>query len=539
MIALAIHAAAFGQAPVISNIVNAASYQPTQGASGSIASIMGANLAATTATAGAVPLPFELGGTTVTVEGHAVPLFYVSPTQINFQVPQPGTLAVVVTTAAGSSLPYEPPEGSWLAAGIFTMNASGCGLGALFNVAADGGLSLNSAANGASPGDWISVFGTGVTGVYTDGAAAPISPLIAASTSAGFEFDFQAANTVTAAWAGFAPGYVGLDQYNVQIPTSIREGCSVPLQVSYGGLSEAISQPVTLAISQGGACADPPSAGYGQVTWQKTVTTTGTNTTSETDTMTMILLAAPGSEAPALVYTGSCPPPSGVCAIQGPGSTSPLVFSDLRFLGPACPVSGYSSLAAGTVTMQGPGLSLAQVPSLPYQQGQLGGLSAYQAALPSGAIQAGTFTVTAAGGADVGAFQAPLQIGADIQLQTALEEANIFEGCTPLTVNWTGGDPNSWVTLSFLYQTASSGGGYQGNNVGVFQTRTSSGSIVIPPLDVLDLQCAAGTTPIEVIVEVDPDPSEIGTFSAIGLALGGQATLSYVHAFQATLWTPG
>jgi hypothetical protein len=44
----------------------------------------------------------------------------------------------------------------------------------------------------------------------------------------------------------------------------------------------------------------------------------------------------------------------------------------------------------------------------------VGGLSAYQAALPAGTIQAGNFTVTAKGGPDMGAFQAGVQIGADI-----------------------------------------------------------------------------------------------------------------------------
>ena len=35
----------------------------------------------------APPLPVLLGGTTLTMGGNSVPLFFVSPTQINFQVP--------------------------------------------------------------------------------------------------------------------------------------------------------------------------------------------------------------------------------------------------------------------------------------------------------------------------------------------------------------------------------------------------------------------------------------------------------------------
>ena len=39
---------------------------------------------------------------------------------------------------------------------------------------------------------------------------------------------------------------------------------------------------------------------------------------------------------------------------------------------------------------------------------------------PTGALQAGNFTVAASGDTDVGAFQSPLNIGADIQIQTPL-----------------------------------------------------------------------------------------------------------------------
>src|SRR3989442_766648 len=116
----------------------------------------------------AAPLPRQLGGTRVTWNGVAAPLFYVSPTPINFQVPSPddttpGVLVVagvVVSTATGNSTPYHASADAWAAAGLFSMDGSGCGQGAILNVAADGSVSLNSAANSASPGDWISVYGT-------------------------------------------------------------------------------------------------------------------------------------------------------------------------------------------------------------------------------------------------------------------------------------------------------------------------------------------------------------------------------------------
>jgi hypothetical protein len=80
----------------------------------------------------------------------------------------------------------------------------------------------------------------------------------------------------------------------------------------------------------------------------------------------------------------------------------------------------------------------------------LGGLFAYQANLPAGTIQEGKFSVAANGGVEVGGFEAPINIGSDIQIQTPLAGLNVVPGCTGLTINWTGGDQNSWVTVSLI-----------------------------------------------------------------------------------------
>jgi hypothetical protein len=113
-----------------------------------------------------------------------------------------------------------------------------------------------------------------------------------------------------------------------------------------------------------------------------------------------------------------------------------------------------------------------------------------------------------------------------------LAGANLFVGCQPFTIDWTGGDPNSWVGVSFLYQAPSAEGGFQADMFGTTWTRTANGSLTMPPPV---FPCTTGTTPTEIVVEVDPDPSEISAFSASGLSLGGQATWSYIHTFQANL----
>jgi hypothetical protein len=395
-------------------------------------------------------------------------------------------------------------------------------------VAADGSLSANSTANSASPGDWISIFGTGLLEENDLPIDVP-APLPPPDYDFGvlplllFDFTDLFAGPLSSEWMGLAPGLVGMDQINVQIPSSVREGCAVPLQIEAYGEIGGITPPVTIAIGQGGGpCVDPPSAGYGQITWQKTVSTVQPYAVSESDTVTVSLQTSPGMQAPAApVFTDICPPPSNIC--NGPQSRTTTYF------GPSCPVPGYRNLDAGTVTAQGPSLSLAALPVVPYNEGQLS-TTAYQASLPSGTIQAGTYTVTASGGADVGAFQAALQVGADIQIETALDGLVVFGQCQPLTINWTGGDPNSWVTMKLIQQSYA----YQFVQWSA-QTRTANGTLTFPVPTVMGIDCMSAPQPITISIEVDPDPSEVTTFSLPGLSLGGQATWKYVHTFQASL----
>src|SRR5258708_26086855 len=50
-------------------------------------SIFGTHLASSIAAASSVPLPISMGGVAVTVNGVVAPLYYVSPGQLNIQIP--------------------------------------------------------------------------------------------------------------------------------------------------------------------------------------------------------------------------------------------------------------------------------------------------------------------------------------------------------------------------------------------------------------------------------------------------------------------
>jgi uncharacterized protein (TIGR03437 family) len=529
------------QAPVIfpGGIVNSASYATAAEnddlvgrgvgfglAAGSVASIFGANLAVSKQTAQTLPLPTELAGTVVTVYGVNAPLFYVSPGLINFQMPftrfQTGTgvqlghpAGVVVSTPAGASNAYQIDFAD--AFGIFTLDSSGCGPGVVQNVKPDGSISLNSPSNSASPGDFIVIYGTGLGLVYgapPDGSPTPSSPLTKPSEEPSPVLDFasEPVNIIGPNWAGLAPGMVGVVQINIQIPNTVREGCAVPLQVQ---TDAGASQPVTIAIRNGGGpCADPPSAGYGQITWEKRMTTIlnsgGADSTTETDSLTVSLQASPGRQVPAMqTYTEDMEPRSET------------------FFGPSCPVPGYRSLNAGNVTVHGPGFGPAQVPAAPLQSGPVGGLSQYQIALPNGTIQPGSFVANAAGGVDVGAFQSSAQIGTPIQITTPLAGLPLPYN-QPLQVNWTGGDSSSLVTIYLISHNGST------DQTISYQGRASDGTIFLASLLFFGAPPTFGITigpDTEIVVEVTPDPAQVSPLAVAGLSLGGQHTWKYSYHF--------
>lgn len=474
------------QRPVIDpgGVRNAASYTP--GIRGLVA-IFGSNLASSTETATTTPLPTTLGGTRVTFGGEAAFLLYVSPKQINLQVPFTEKDGVVVTTAAGSSDEYPIDNNNFSQVGLFTADGSGCGQAAALNVsAATGAVSINSPSNSASPGDFLSLYGTGVYAYkptyIPDGSPAPTSPLYSAGPDR-FSIDFQ--SPALAEWEGLAPGIVGVDQFNIAIAPTTREGCAVPVQV----FAEGTSRPVTVAIRKGGGqCIDPAPVGYGEITWERSSRITTSNTTVA-ETLSMSLQASPGQTIP--------PPPS-------------YAENDDRFVltpyvAPPCPIPGYRSLDAGTVTAQ---LAAANIDAriVPLPDTKVPGLTMYQASLPAGTIQPGPFRVSATGGAGAGAFQSSIRIGSGIQVTTDLADKTIPTR-QPLIVNWTGGDPDSWVTVKLM--------GSNGIQTVVRQVQVRA-SVGTARMDLID-----GLLYIprlnELVVEVTPNPDQIVTSEASGL----------------------
>ena len=194
-------------------IVDAAQFQAVV-ARGGIGSIFGSELADDIVIAGDVPLPFELGGARVRVDGWEAPLFFVSPSQINFQVPfeadSPGEVGVVVIHNGEESSP-EPASMAEFAPAVFINPNTG---EPIIQRHPDG--ALITAANPAKPGDVLIIFMTGIGGVRNPpatGAASSASPLARARVTPAVTVGGEGTQVI---FAGLAPFFVGLGQVNIQ-----------------------------------------------------------------------------------------------------------------------------------------------------------------------------------------------------------------------------------------------------------------------------------------------------------------------------------
>jgi uncharacterized protein (TIGR03437 family) len=216
-----------GQTPSLSTagIVSSANFGAQAMAPGGLFTIFGSNLATTTAQASGAPLPTNLGGTEVVVNGRLAPLLYVSPGQINAQFPADaefGRGGVIVRTNLGQTLTIFM-ESSEAAPQLFTEG------GRAIAINQDG--TLNSAVNAARGGQFVTVFLTGqgpVDPPVASGLAAPGNPLAQVTLPVVAEIGGR---QVEVQFLGLAPGFVGLGQANLMVPTGLSGNLNVRLTI--------------------------------------------------------------------------------------------------------------------------------------------------------------------------------------------------------------------------------------------------------------------------------------------------------------------
>jgi uncharacterized protein (TIGR03437 family) len=190
--------------------VSAASFSADALAPEAIAAAFGTGLATATMVAASTPLPTELAGTRVFVNGVAAPLFFVAPSQVNFLVPAGVSTgsAVVEITAGDNSVSRGTINLYLIAPSLFTSNAKGTDAPAA--VVTKDGINFASVGNpdGTSnpldAGDYLVLFGSGFRKASLNAVQITIG-----------------GRPAPARFAGPQGGLAGLDQINTQIPPGV------------------------------------------------------------------------------------------------------------------------------------------------------------------------------------------------------------------------------------------------------------------------------------------------------------------------------
>jgi len=210
---------------------------------GGIVSVFGSNFAAAPAGATGLPLPTTLGSTTVTIGGVKAPLFFVSPGQINLQVPFEvlGSYAPLVVTNGATTAATLPLLLSRASPGLFTASQDGKGVAAVLH-AADGRPVTTSAP--ARAGEFISIFASGLGAVAPSVASGAPASAINLSKTREIPVVKIGGVPATVSFSGLAPTFVGLYQINVQVPAGIS-GSALTLTVTLRGVD---SNTATIAV---------------------------------------------------------------------------------------------------------------------------------------------------------------------------------------------------------------------------------------------------------------------------------------------------
>jgi uncharacterized protein (TIGR03437 family) len=218
-------------------------------APGSWIEIHGAHLAAHTRAWTAADFhgsqaPVSLDGISVTIGGQAAFISYISPDQINAEVPSGAALGpqeIRVITAAGTSDPQTVTVNQ-IQPGLLAPSSLKLGdkqyTQAVFpdgtTMALPAGMSLDVQARPARPGDTMVLYGVGFGPVSPDQGAGDV---VQYGNSMLLPFQvFFGGKSAAVSYAGLAPGMVGLYQFNVVVPDAAA-GDAVPLTFAVGGTS--------------------------------------------------------------------------------------------------------------------------------------------------------------------------------------------------------------------------------------------------------------------------------------------------------------
>ncbi|HEY4359872.1 MAG TPA: hypothetical protein VGN17_02835 [Bryobacteraceae bacterium] len=456
-------------------------------------------------------IPLTLNGASLTVVVNGVTthpaLYYTSPCQLAAVLPAAtptGTGTLTVTYRGATSAPATilvlasaVGFGSFSQLGTFNSNVN-------IGIATDNTTgALLTFTNAGVPGETIVLWGTGLGADPADSDTT--YTLTPHSINTPLQVYFGGV-LVPLLYQG-SSGYPGVDLIIFNIPSSVPNGCYIPLVAVTGSIiSNVVNLPVN---SSAGACVEPLSGYTGSQILSSTQDTlkTGlvslvqTNSTDAKGTKTQ----SNSANASFQKYSGLLAAATGQMVSQGGCVVGPVTAGGSLTL---------TGLDPGAINLTGPaGFSTAL-------GGQLGIKGAFSAALAAGVIPSsgGAFTFKGSGGADVGSFNVTLTLANPLFVWTNPSVADTIVKTQGLSVTWTGGNPG---TNLFITGTVTSNVIPVGTTAGfTCRADAQAGQFTVPSYILLGLPAGSGGVNVQNAISIP--------FSASGLDQAtAQATISY------------
>jgi uncharacterized protein (TIGR03437 family) len=449
-----------------------------------------------------------VGGTTVNAL-----MYYTSAAQVAALLPSnaptgAGTVTVTYNSQTSSPAPVTVVANNL---GIFTIDSSGGGPGIVTypdyslvsaaKAANCGGP--NTTCGAANPGDTLILWATGL---------GPVS----GSDASGAGLGVAMPNIPLTVWLGGVQARVvyqgrsgcciGEDQIVFTVPNNVPTGCAVPLLVQIGS---EISNNSVMPVASGSRNCTPTNAGVASVNVEQAVTagpvtysdielhrSINTNGTGYQDLarfqFSKILTYTPGTQPFFVSYLDD--PPLGTCFVYNnlnPGTNPPAASS--------------ANLDAGSkFTITGPNGNMVVAASPGLFRVTLSAAGAY--------LSPGAYTVSGAGGTDIGPFNAAITIFPPPSLTSP---ANLVippvTRSNGMTLTWTGGSANALVLILVLSATDNTQ--TIGASTGCW-VAANAGTFTVPPYALLPLP-AGNNTYFEFSTRTARVP-----FTATGLSLG-------------------
>ena len=412
-------------------------------------------------TAASFPLPETLGGVSITVtQGdvvlNAFPLF-ADAGQINAVMPSNAPLGRASVRVMKGSQRSNPAPVTVVASsfGIFTATGSGSGPGIIQNVNTATERPINSPFASAEPGQLVTIWGTGLGPADFPDSQAPEAKNLPA------EVEIFVGGVPVAAedkvYSGRSPCCSGVDQIIFRSPPDAPRGCYVPVMIRTDG--NVLSNAITMAIQpQGEQCSDPANP-FGDAFLDpgrfaslllirsevEIAVDVPESYTVRADVAVGNLREEASTPFPFQRFTslhpmGSCTVYTGSAALSkgagfpfsgaggdgldGGGEWTVVGARGRRTVGALLEsTSSYGALLGGSLEIPGP--IAFSFDATPY-------------------LLEGSYSVTGAGGPDIGPFSVDVGVAAPVEW-TNREEVALIDRAEDLVLEWAGGAPSSVV----------------------------------------------------------------------------------------------